>query len=147
MGPHKNIARARLWNNVVISANNVVKYYGKHRVLNDVSMGVRKGEVICIIGPSGSGKSTLLRCLNSLEKIDGGMVYLNGEPIGFRYNGQALVPTTEKILREMRRNIGMVFQSFNLFPNMTALENVMEGPVGARIMNRTEARERSQCRF
>lgn len=136
----EDLARIRISDNSVLAAENVVKYYADHCVLNKVSMSVQKGEVVCIIGPSGSGKSTLLRCLNSLEKINGGMIYLNGAPLGFKFNGRALVPTGERSLREARRSIGMVFQSFNLFPHMTALENVMEGPVGTHTTNQAEAR-------
>lgn len=107
----------------------VWKRFGQLEVLKDINLKVYKGEVVSIIGPSGSGKSTLLRCVNYLEKVDSGMVKLDGNP----------PPTDEKSLNQARTRIGMVFQHFNLFPHMTALENVIEGPVQVKKMPKKDA--------
>ncbi|MBW2069599.1 MAG: amino acid ABC transporter ATP-binding protein [Deltaproteobacteria bacterium] len=107
----------------------VWKRFGQLEVLKDINLKVYKGEVVSIIGPSGSGKSTLLRCVNYLEKVDSGMVKLDGNP----------PPTDETSLNRVRTRIGMVFQHFNLFPHMTALENVIEGPVLVKRMPKKEA--------
>ena len=103
---------------MIVQFIDVQKYFGSHHVLRGIDMGVRKGEVVVIIGPSGSGKSTLLRVINRLEKIQGGKVLVNGEDINH--------PRTD--IFHIRSEVGMVFQSFNLFPHMTALENVSMGP-------------------
>src|ERR1700704_2869097 len=92
-------------------------------------MSVDAGKVVCIVGPSGSGKSTLLRCLNYLETPDTGAIFLNGEPIGVRWKGDRLHRMTFNELAIQRQRMGMVFQSFNLFPHKTALENVTEAPI------------------
>ena len=89
----------------------------------------RRGEVLCVIGPSGSGKSTFLRCINQLETIDGGALWVNGELVGYRRVGNKLYALSESEIARQRLTTGMVFQRFNLFPHMTALENVIEGPV------------------
>lgn len=114
---------------VLLSVNGIQKSYAHNHVLRGINMEVRQGEVICIIGPSGSGKSTFLRTLNHLEEIDAGAVFLDGEMIGYRVKGDALVELTDKQLSGQRSRIGMVFQGFNLFPHLTAVENVMEGPL------------------
>jgi polar amino acid transport system ATP-binding protein len=106
------------------------KRFGAVDVLNGVSLSVERGEVMCIIGPSGSGKSTLLRSINHLEEIDQGRVELCGELIGYKQRGSKLVSLPERELARQRASIGMVFQSFNLFPHMTVLQNVIESPVG-----------------
>lgn len=114
----------------MIKATNVHKNFGKLKVLKGVSLEVKQGEVVVIIGPSGSGKSTFLRCMNHLEAIDNGNILFDGQPVGFKQldNGKS-VPIKGKELCQVRSQMGMVFQRFNLFPHMTALSNVMEGPV------------------
>jgi polar amino acid transport system ATP-binding protein len=115
------------------------KSFGQHVVLHDVNMIVAGGEVTCIIGPSGSGKSTLLRCLNRLEVPDQGIVYLDGQPVGLHEKGGRFYEMTPKALAGQRQMIGMVFQGFHLFPHMTALENVIEGPITVKRTDRSEA--------
>ena len=112
----------------VVSAVKVGKKFGAHHALADVTMDVFPGEVVCIIGPSGSGKTTFLRCINQLETFDSGGLWLDGELLGYRRVGDVLRPLGDKEIARQRRKTGMVFQRFNLFPHMTALENVTEGP-------------------
>jgi polar amino acid transport system ATP-binding protein len=116
----------------IMQAEDVVKRFGRLEVLKGVSLGVAPGEVVCIIGPSGSGKTTFIRCINHLEKIDGGRIEVNGHLIGYRERNGKLVEDTEKNIARQRAEIGMVFQRFNLFPHMTAIENVIEAPVRVR---------------
>jgi polar amino acid transport system ATP-binding protein len=115
---------------VVLRATGIRKRFGLNEVLKGVDLTVLRGEVMCIIGPSGSGKSTLLRSLNHLEQIDAGRVELDGELVGYRQRGHRYVTLPEKQLAAQRARIGMVFQSFNLFPHMTVLQNIVESPVG-----------------
>jgi polar amino acid transport system ATP-binding protein len=115
---------------VVLRATGIRKRFGLNEVLKGVDLTVLRGEVMCIIGPSGSGKSTLLRSLNHLEQIDAGRVELDGELVGYRQRGHRYVTLPEKQLAAQRARIGMVFQSFNLFPHMTVLQNIIESPVG-----------------
>jgi polar amino acid transport system ATP-binding protein len=117
---------------VIVNAENVHKYFGSLHVLNDINLQVCKNEVLVIIGPSGSGKSTFLRVINHLEKIDGGRIFVNGHMIGYRESKGRLLEDGEKNIAAQRREIGMVFQRFNLFPHLTALENVMEAPLQVR---------------
>ncbi len=117
---------------VVVKAENVNKHFGGLHVLKDVTLEVRQNEVVVIIGPSGSGKSTFLRCINHLEKIDGGRIFVNGRMIGYREHNGRLVEESEKAIAMQRAEIGMVFQRFNLFPHLTALENVIEAPLHVR---------------
>jgi polar amino acid transport system ATP-binding protein len=114
---------------VVMHAEDVHKSFGKLEVLKGISLEVTKGETVCIIGPSGSGKTTFLRCINHLEKVDGGRIEVNGHLIGYRQRGDRLVEDSERNIARQRTQIGMVFQRFNLFPHKTALENVTEGPI------------------
>jgi polar amino acid transport system ATP-binding protein len=113
----------------IVSALRVGKKFGHVAALKDVTLDVTTGEVACIIGPSGSGKTTFLRCINQLETIDSGALWVAGELTGYRRQGDALHPLSEAEISRQRRVTGMVFQRFNLFPHMTALQNVTEGPV------------------
>jgi polar amino acid transport system ATP-binding protein len=113
----------------LVEVRSLRKYYGDFEALRGIELSVNAGEVVCLIGPSGSGKSTLLRCINSLETYDAGRLYVKGDLIGFRDAGGVLCEMPEKAIAQQRRNIGMVFQRFNLFRHRTALENIMEGPV------------------
>jgi polar amino acid transport system ATP-binding protein len=124
----------------IVKAEEVEKYFGRHQVLRGVSLEVQRGEVVCILGPSGSGKTTFLRCINHLERIDGGRIEVNGHLIGYRpgRNG-GLVEDTERNIAKQRTEIGFVFQRFNLWPHKTALENIIEAPVKVRKVSRDEA--------
>ena len=117
---------------VVVQATGVQKHFGRLHVLKGIDAAVSRGETVCIIGPSGSGKSTFLRCINHLETIDGGRIEVNGHLIGYRERNGKLVEDSEKNVAFQRREIGMVFQRFNLFPHKTALGNVIEAPVHVR---------------
>src|SRR5262249_31647656 len=110
-----------------------------------ISLDVGRGEVVVVIGPSGSGKSTLLRCINHLEKIDGGRIEVNGHLIGYRERDGKLVEDSEKNIARQRAEIGMVFQRFNLFPHMTALENVVEAPIRVRRTPAAQARGQGEA--
>ena len=124
---------------MIVSAVKVGKSYGPVRALTDVTLDVARGEVVCIIGPSGSGKTTFLRCINQLERFDSGALWLEGELVGYRRVGDRLRPLTEAQIARQRRATGMVFQRFNLFPHMTALGNVVEGPVQVLRQPRAQA--------
>jgi polar amino acid transport system ATP-binding protein len=124
----------------LVSAVRVGKFFGLVRALEDVTLDVMPSEVVCVIGPSGSGKTTLLRCINQLERIDAGAIWLDGELTGYRIVGEALHPLSETEIARQRRITGMVFQRFNLFPHMTALQNVTEGPIQVLKRSPQEAR-------
>jgi polar amino acid transport system ATP-binding protein len=127
-----------------IAMRAVGKSFGSHQVLRGVNLEVGASEVVCLIGPSGSGKSTLLRCVNFLEPYDEGEVLIEGELIGYDVDKEGeRRPMAPKRLREMRREIGMVFQHFNLWPHMTALENVSEPLMRVRGLKKSEATERA----
>jgi polar amino acid transport system ATP-binding protein len=113
----------------LLRAVGVRKSYGHTEVLRGIDLEVFKGQVVCLLGPSGAGKSTFLRCINHLETIDAGQIWVDGKPIGFRLQGGKLYELREREVARQRRDIGMVFQRFNLFAHRTALENVVEGPV------------------
>ena len=123
----------------MVQALGVRKAYGSNEVLKKISLEVAKGEVLCLLGPSGSGKSTFLRCINHLEGVDGGRIYVDGELIGYRQDGDVLYELDPKAVAEQRKHIGMVFQRFNLFPHLTAIENVIEAPVGVNGESRDKA--------
>jgi polar amino acid transport system ATP-binding protein len=123
----------------MVVARDVHKYFGSLHALNAVSLEVARGEVLCIIGPSGSGKSTFLRCINQLERADRGAIWIDGELAGFRREGDALYELTDAEISRQRAAIGMVFQRFNLFGHLTALQNVIEGPVTVQRRPRAEA--------
>jgi polar amino acid transport system ATP-binding protein len=118
--------------NVIVKAEKVNKYFGSLHVLKDVSLTVRKNETVVVIGPSGSGKSTFLRCINHLEKINSGHIHVNGHLIGYLERNGKLVEDGERNIARQRAEIGIVFQRFNLFPHLTALENIIEAPVHVR---------------
>jgi polar amino acid transport system ATP-binding protein len=127
----------------MVRAEKIVKRFGPLTVLDGVDLSVRRGQVVVIIGPSGSGKTTLLRCLNHLEKIDGGRIYIDDELMGYReVNGQ-LVEDKEANIARIRAQVGFVFQRFNLFPHKTALQNVMEAPIHVLHHPVGEVRERA----
>jgi polar amino acid transport system ATP-binding protein len=128
----------------MVKAEKVHKSFGRLEVLKGISLEVRPGEVMCLLGPSGSGKSTFLRCINHLEKIDAGRLSVDGELVGYRQEGQKLYELPERDIVRKRAEIGMVFQRFNLFPHMTALENVIEAPVLVKGIPRGRAVERGQ---
>jgi len=125
---------------LMVDARSVRKSYGANQVLNGISLTVEQGEVLCIIGPSGSGKSTFLRCLNHLESINGGRIYVNDELMGYRQVGKVLHELKPKDIARQRQSIGMVFQRFNLFPHMTALQNVIEAPIGVAGVSAEDAK-------
>ncbi|HEX7951315.1 MAG TPA: amino acid ABC transporter ATP-binding protein [Candidatus Limnocylindrales bacterium] len=124
---------------VVVDAVDVHKWFGRLHVLKGVSTQVRRQEVVVIIGASGSGKTTFIRCINHLEKIQSGRISVNGHLIGYRESNGKLIEDRERNIARQRQEIGMVFQRFNLFPHMTALENIVEAPIQVRGVAREEA--------
>jgi polar amino acid transport system ATP-binding protein len=128
----------------MVKAESLFKRFGRLEVLKGITLEVQRGEVMCLLGPSGSGKSTFLRCINHLEKIDAGRLHIDGELVGYREDGDKLYELREADIIRKRAEIGMVFQRFNLFPHMTALENVSEAPVLVKRMSRAEALERGR---
>ncbi|MET9788420.1 amino acid ABC transporter ATP-binding protein [Streptomyces canus] len=128
----------------MVKAESVHKSFGLVEVLKGIDLEVKQGEVFCLIGPSGSGKSTFLRCINHLEKVNAGRLYVDGELVGYREKGDKLYELKDSEVARQRRDIGMVFQRFNLFPHMTAVDNVMEAPVQVKGMGRSQARERAR---
>lgn len=127
-----------------VELTDIQKFFGENQVLRDVSLTVEPGEVTVIIGPSGSGKSTLLRTVNRLETINGGMVRIDDEIMGYRRSGDILYELSEKELLKQRLQVGMVFQNFNLFGHMTALRNITESPVRALGLPRRDAEQRAR---
>ncbi|NBX70843.1 MAG: amino acid ABC transporter ATP-binding protein [Actinobacteria bacterium] len=115
------------------------KSFGNHEVLKGISLNVAHGEVMCLVGPSGSGKSTFLRCINHLEVVNGGRLLVDEELIGYRDGGEKLYELKASEAALQRRDIGMVFQKFNLFPHLTALENVIEAPIRVKKISRADA--------
>jgi polar amino acid transport system ATP-binding protein len=129
----------------MVKAEGIHKYFGRLHVLCGIDLEVTSGEVMCVIGPSGSGKSTFLRCINHLEKIDSGRLWVDGHLVGYRQRGEKLHEMRESEVAAQRRDIGMVFQRFNLFPHMTALENIMEAPVQVKGESKAVVRERAMA--
>src|SRR5256712_11240667 len=121
----------------MVKAEAVHKSFGRLEVLRGIDLEVEPKEVMCIIGPSGSGKSTFLRCINHLEKIDAGRLSVDGELVGYKERGDKLYELPDAEVCKKRSEIGMVFQRFNLFPHMTALENIMEAPLLVKTESRT----------
>ncbi len=124
---------------VMLKAEGVHKRFGATEVLKGISLEVRRGEVVCLLGASGSGKSTFLRCINHLEKIDAGRLSVDGELVGYRQVGERLHELRERDICRHRAEVGMVFQRFNLFGHLTALQNIIEAPVHVRGVPRAQA--------
>jgi polar amino acid transport system ATP-binding protein len=127
----------------MIRSEGVHKRFGSLEVLKGIDLEVGNGEVMCLLGPSGSGKSTFLRCINHLEQINSGRLSVDGELVGYREAGGKLHELRDEEVSRKRAEIGMVFQSFNLFPHMTALENVTLAPLRVKKLARSQARERA----
>jgi polar amino acid transport system ATP-binding protein len=125
----------------MIVASNITKSFGDVEVLHGVSLEVERGETVCLIGPSGSGKSTMLRCLNRLETPDDGLVVIDGDPMGYRCEGGRLVELSAKQVAAQRSHVGMVFQSFNLFPHLTARQNITKA---LRLVGKVAAAEANE---
>lgn len=123
----------------MIEAIGIKKNFGTNQVLKGINLAVDRGEVLCLLGPSGSGKSTFLRCINHLEIINGGRLYVDGRLMGFVEHDSKLHEIKPAEIAKQRADIGMVFQRFNLFPHLTALENIIEAPVGVRGVAKTDA--------
>jgi ABC-type polar amino acid transport system ATPase subunit len=125
----------------MVLAEQVTKSFGSNEVLKGITLEVRRGEVMCLVGPSGSGKSTFLRCINHLEVLSAGRLSVDGELIGYRESNGKLYEMAPKEAAKQRRDIGMVFQRFNLFPHMTALQNVMEAPLRVKGLPRAKVEQ------
>ncbi|MCT2591817.1 amino acid ABC transporter ATP-binding protein [Streptomyces sp. N2-109] len=128
----------------MVRAEGVHKSFGAAHVLKGIDLEVAPGEVFCLVGPSGSGKSTFLRCINHLEKISAGRLWVDGRLVGYRQKGDKIYELKEREVAAQRRDIGMVFQRFNLFPHMTALENVLEAPMQVKGETKAVAGERAR---
>ena len=137
---HPNIAPDEM-----VHAEQIVKRFGSLTVLNGVDLSVKRGQVVVIIGPSGSGKTTMLRCINHLEKIDGGRIYIDGQLVGYRDVNGRIVEDSETNIAKMRSQVGFVFQRFNLFAHMTALENVIEAPIHVLGQKRSDVTVRAHA--
>jgi polar amino acid transport system ATP-binding protein len=129
---------------LMVKAEAVHKRFGRREVLKGITLEVKPGEVMCMLGPSGSGKSTFLRCINHLEKINAGRLYVDGELVGYRQKGDKLYELRESEVAAERAQIGMVFQRFNLFPHMNALQNVIEAPCKVKGIPREKAVHRAR---
>ncbi|MGP0012485.1 amino acid ABC transporter ATP-binding protein, partial [Pseudomonas sp.] len=131
---------------LIIEALDVYKSFGDLPILKGISLQVRRGEVVVLIGASGSGKTTFIRCINLLEDIQGGRIRVNGRAMGYRERADgSLVRDSERNIARQRRDIGMVFQRFNLFPHMTALENIIEAPIQVLGVPKAEALEQARA--
>lgn len=129
----------------IVRVADVHKSFGQVQILKGVSLDVARGEVVVLVGRSGSGKTTLVRCINRLELIDKGRIYVDGELIGYKEKAGKLIPESEAAVARHRRHIGMVFQRFNLFPHLTTLENVMVGPVRVLHRPKSEVQQEAQA--
>jgi polar amino acid transport system ATP-binding protein len=129
----------------MVDADRVWKSFGKLQVLRGISLRVQPGEVVCLLGPSGSGKTTFLRCINHLEKISAGRLFVDGELVGYREHGSKLVERSAREIAAQRAQMAMVFQQYNLFPHRTVLDNVIEAPVRVKKEPRAEATERGMA--
>jgi polar amino acid transport system ATP-binding protein len=129
--------------NLMVDAQRVHKSFGANEVLKGIDFQVAAGQVICLLGPSGSGKSTFLRCINHLEKINAGRLFVDGELVGYRQNGDKLHELSEREVATQRAQIGMVFQHFNLFMHMTAMANIIEAPCRVKKEPKAEVRQRA----
>ncbi len=128
----------------MVKSEAVWKRFGRNEVLKGITLDVDPGEVMCMLGPSGSGKSTFLRCINHLEQINSGRLWVGGELVGYRQKGDVLHELPEREVARQRREIGMVFQRFNLFPHMTAEQNIVEAPIRVGGVKPNEARQHAQ---
>ncbi|BDX32487.1 ATP-binding protein [Mycobacterium antarcticum] len=128
----------------MVKAEGVCKNFGALKVLKGVTLEIGRGQVLVLVGPSGSGKSTFLRCINHLEQVNGGRLYVDGDLIGYREKGDKLYEMPPREAAKQRRDIGMVFQHFNLFPHRTALANVIEAPIQVKGVKKAEALERAR---
>jgi polar amino acid transport system ATP-binding protein len=129
---------------IVVEVTDVWKSHGRTEILRGIGLHARKSEVVCLIGPSGAGKSTLLRCIDGLERIDAGAIYVDNEPIGYREIDGALHELSERECCRQRAAIGMVFQNFNLFGHMTVLENLIDAPIRIKRERRAEVIDRAR---
>jgi polar amino acid transport system ATP-binding protein len=123
----------------MVKAESVCKSFGALKVLKGVTLEIEKGQVLVLVGPSGSGKSTFLRCINHLEQVNAGRLYVDGDLIGYRERGDKLYEMPPRVASKQRRNIGMVFQHFNLFPHRTALDNIIEAPIHVKGVKKAAA--------
>ncbi|MBB5160160.1 amino acid ABC transporter ATP-binding protein [Mycobacterium sp. AZCC_0083] len=123
----------------MVKAESVCKSFGALKVLKGVTLEIDKGQVLVLVGPSGSGKSTFLRCINHLEQVNAGRLYVDGDLIGYRERGDKLHEMPPREAAKQRRNIGMVFQHFNLFPHRTALDNIIEAPIQVKGVKKAAA--------
>ncbi|MGY4781059.1 ectoine/hydroxyectoine ABC transporter ATP-binding protein EhuA [Rhodococcus opacus] len=128
----------------MIRFDDVVKQFGDHVVLDHLDFQVARGDRVTLIGPSGSGKTTILRLLMTLEKVNDGVIWVDGTPLTHEEKGSKLVPASEKYVRRIRRRIGMVFQQFNLFPNMNVIENITEAPIHVLGLDKAVAVQRAR---
>jgi polar amino acid transport system ATP-binding protein len=128
----------------MVKAQEVCKSFGALHVLKGITLEVDRGEVLCMVGPSGSGKSTFLRCINHLEQVNAGRLYVDGDLIGYREAGSKLHEISPRVAAKQRRDIGMVFQHFNLFPHRTVLQNIIEAPVQVKKVKKSEAMDRAR---
>ena len=128
----------------MVLADRVSKNFGANRVLRGISLEVNPGEVLCIVGPSGSGKSTFLRCINHLERVDAGRLSVDGQLVGYRQKGDKLYELKLKEAALQRQDIGMVFQRFNLFPHLTAVENIILAPMRVKRLSKAAATARAK---
>ena len=140
---HDTVVSGRNTGMPLVHAVNVMKAFDGTPVLKGIDLDVHKGQVVCLLGPSGSGKTTFLRCINQLETIDGGRIWVDGDLMGFEDRAGTLHHLSGKATAAQRREIGMVFQRFNLFPHKTALENIMEAPIQVKGEKRAQAKERA----